>query len=205
MATAESERAEHMDARVDALNARADRRASEARAREDAARQTLDNIPLGQPLLVGHHSYARDKKRRERAWANYEKSLDLERKSRYHSGRAETASKHMDHRYNPQTVARRVERLKTEVRSMNTNGGNPDYRAMRENELAYWEQVREQQLATGDALSHSQDTIKKGDIVQVSGMHCRVVRANKQTVTVDYDMSHHRVPYHDITKHIPAE
>jgi hypothetical protein len=52
--------------RIEALHARADRKAQGARADLDRAHEMASAIPFGQPILVGHHSEKRDRRYRAR-------------------------------------------------------------------------------------------------------------------------------------------
>lgn len=62
--------------RIDRLRARADRRDSEAVAAQAAVRRIGDNIPLGQPVLLGHHSQRRHERDLARMNASMRKSID---------------------------------------------------------------------------------------------------------------------------------
>jgi len=49
-------------ARIERMKARAERIARAGAARLDAARQRANFIPMGQPILVGHHSEQRHRR-----------------------------------------------------------------------------------------------------------------------------------------------
>jgi hypothetical protein len=66
MEEAEADRTQRMGDRAGALQDKADRRAAQARAKLDRADQMAEHIPLGQPILIGHHSENRDRRYRER-------------------------------------------------------------------------------------------------------------------------------------------
>lgn len=59
IAAAEADRRARMDDRAEALDRKAERRAGEADAHLNAADTIAANRPLGQPILVGHHSERR--------------------------------------------------------------------------------------------------------------------------------------------------
>jgi hypothetical protein len=48
-------------ARIDRLHARAEKARTESASAEQQARRMADVIPLGQPILVGHHSEGRER------------------------------------------------------------------------------------------------------------------------------------------------
>lgn len=75
-------------ARLERLQAQAQRAADDSRAAFAKAHQMAEVIPFGQPILVGHHSESRDRAFRERIWntqrrayAAYEKAQRLERRA----------------------------------------------------------------------------------------------------------------------------
>src|SRR5690606_39897020 len=76
-AKAEAQRSQRAAERAEHYQARAQRRAAQSAANYQAWRDHTDDIPLGQPLLAGHHSYNSDKRRRERAAAKIDKSIEL--------------------------------------------------------------------------------------------------------------------------------
>lgn len=67
---------------------RADRAESEASARARRASEMGDCIPMGQPVLVGHHSEKRDRAFRKRIDTNMRKSVEASDKAGYYRGRA---------------------------------------------------------------------------------------------------------------------
>lgn len=82
---------EKKEARVDRYKAAAERARQEAqhlRGRSDAVTSA---IPLGQPLLLGHHSYKADRRRREKAFDDWGKSIQAEEKAQHYEYRAEAA------------------------------------------------------------------------------------------------------------------
>lgn len=75
-------------ARLERLQARAQRAADESRAGFAKAHQMAEVIPFGQPILIGHHSEKRDRSFRERIWNTqrrayeaYEKAKRLEQRA----------------------------------------------------------------------------------------------------------------------------
>lgn len=71
--------------------------ADNARSRSDAAYQTtrdiVDMIPLGQPILVGHHSESRHRRDIGRMESNMRRSVDESRKADYWENRAQAAAR----------------------------------------------------------------------------------------------------------------
>lgn len=56
--------------------------------RYERARSMASIIPLGQPILIGHHSETRDRNYRGKIQRNYEKAAELARKAEYYTGKA---------------------------------------------------------------------------------------------------------------------
>jgi hypothetical protein len=82
-------------ARIERLRARADRFEAEAKARHASATARADIIPLGQPILVGHHSEKRDRRFRERIRTDFTKAYETQGKAdelRRRASSAETST-----------------------------------------------------------------------------------------------------------------
>lgn len=114
----ETDRADRMDQRVDRLTDRAGKQQAAADATRAKADAVFDNIPMGQPMLVGHHSYKADRNCRERAWDNLGKSIKQGEYADELARRADTASHHMGARTNPVTVGNRIEKMEADRRRL---------------------------------------------------------------------------------------
>lgn len=115
------------------------------------------------------------------------------RDAQHTRGRAEAASHTTDGRYNPVTVASRIETLGAEARKLErrnivdrydsergyvrptaeqvelTRASLAPYIAEKRDQIAYWEGVRAAQIESGRATGFSRETVKKGDRVKVRG------------------------------------
>ena len=107
-----------MDQRADRLSERAGTQQATADATREKADAVFNSIPMGQPMLVGHHSYKADRNRRERAWDNLGKSITQGEYADELARRAETASHHMGARNNPVTVGNRIETMEADHRRL---------------------------------------------------------------------------------------
>jgi hypothetical protein len=114
----ETDLADRMDDRVDRFTERAGKHQAQADATRAKADYVFHNIPMGQPLLVVHHSYKADRNRRERAWNQLGKSIKQGEYADELARRAETASHHMGARHNPVTVANRIEKQEADRRRL---------------------------------------------------------------------------------------
>ncbi|MDH6284503.1 DUF3560 domain-containing protein [Prescottella agglutinans] len=201
--------------RVDALDAKADRKAGAAESAWDAERAATAALPEGgEPIKVGHHSEGRHRRAIEKSWNALGKAVLSEREAAAARGRADAAAKTTDRRYAPVTVARRIDKLAAELRglertrdgysrTLHTNsqtgekyvedhapaGGAYREQVLREiahtaDELAYWQGVREQQIAEGKVTPYSRDVLAKGDHVLYVGQWNEVVKVNAKSVTI---------------------
>jgi hypothetical protein len=114
----ETDLADRMDDRVDRLTERSGKHQAQADATRAKADYVFHNIPMGQPLLVGHYSYKADRNRRERAWNQLGKSIKQGEYADELARRAETASHHMGARHSPVTVANRIEKQEADRRRL---------------------------------------------------------------------------------------
>jgi hypothetical protein len=79
-------------ARVERLEERADKLRAEGETKLGAAHALADRIPMGQPILVGHHSEHRARRDQERIHANMAKGVELLDAAKETARRAEAAA-----------------------------------------------------------------------------------------------------------------
>jgi uncharacterized protein DUF3560 len=201
VAEVEQERAQRLDDRVDALDTKATRRATAGRAHVRSADAFFEGIPMGQPIMG-----EADRRRRDRHLDSEQRGYALLNQAKAAADRADTARQHMDRRYDPRKVLRRIVRIETDLRKQRrdlaaaTDSGHQaacdrlnaacDKLAT---ELAYWQAIHAQQVADGQVRVFTRDDITPGDWVHSSwpgGPH-RVARVNPTTVSIE-------------TQHIPA-
>ncbi|MBU9236589.1 DUF3560 domain-containing protein [Burkholderia multivorans] len=108
---------------VDRAEARADRFEgySESRAREGAAAYAhvqgiTEHIPLGQPILVGHHSERRARRDAERIESGMRRAVNAWEKSEYWTRRAAGAVRHAKYKERPDVRHRRIKGLEADRR-----------------------------------------------------------------------------------------
>lgn len=76
------------EARRERLERRAELCVKLSAMRHARARQMGDIIPMGQPILIGHHSEGRDRRYRDKIARNYQKAYELSRKAEYYKQKA---------------------------------------------------------------------------------------------------------------------
>jgi hypothetical protein len=222
-AEVEAAKIERQADRVEALDAKADRKATAEETATERAEAALGRLPEGgEPIHVGHHSETRHRNAIAKADTAMRRSVEAFRDAEIARGRAEAAAHTTDARYAPVTVANRIEKLSAEIRKMQRQTEGPVYGATgicpatadeharrlarltpyieeKRDQLGYWEGVRAAQIETGKATGFERATVKKGDRVKVRGHWHEVVRVNAKTVSVSTDYSWtDTVPYAEI-------
>lgn len=213
--------------RVDALDAKAERKSAAADAAWEAAKRDLGRLPEGgEPIKIGHHSEGRHRAAIARADRSMGRSVAASADADRAAERAETASHTTGARYNPVTVANRIEKIGADIRRTEREIAADRYdseagyvpasdelkaaRAKRaaprlaelRDQLTYWEGVRAGQIADGTATGYTREQIKKGDLVKIRGQWREVVRANPKTVSVTTGYSWtDTAPYAEIQDH----
>ncbi len=209
----EADRTRRADERAAALAAKAERvtaRATAAAARSEQADARLpDN---GQPILIGHHSERGHRRAIERADNARRASITADVDAREAARRAEVAAHATDARYAPVTVANRIERLTSEERHLERRrGAHPSLQLDADlerlgDELAFWREVREEQIRSGQASAYGPHNVSEGDAVQIRGRWYEVVRANRKTVAVPSTFGSwtDTTPWYEVRDHRPA-
>ena len=202
--------------RRDALDAKAVRSAERADAAYRGARALAETIPLGQPILVGHHSERRHRRDLDRIDRGYATFADQSRRADDYARRAQATETEAAYRMRPDVVARRIEATEADLRRIqraldgytrNFYDGHGELYYVEEHEPAtgtYREQLlAEQALLTvrlhGDRAAldqahadgrynpHGPTTVHAGDQVRViADTWYPVLRVNPKTVTIRY-------------------
>ena len=77
----------------------------------DTAMEMCHEIPLGQPILVGHHSEKRDRAYRGRIAKHMDKSMELNSKAEYYADKAETIGTGGISSDDPDAISKLTEKL----------------------------------------------------------------------------------------------
>jgi hypothetical protein len=202
-ADAETERYERAEDRADRMAGYADNAEARSDAAYQRAHQIADGIPMGQPILVGHHSERRHRRDLDRIDRGMRTSITESRKAEHFAGRAETAAQYQERRESVPTTLRRIKKLEAEQRQAQRrldgtdrfyDYGNPasgSYRerllilvADRAEQLAYWrEHVRKAQEEAGVKIWAAAD-FTRGDYVHFLGSWYEVLRVNSKSLTI---------------------
>lgn len=107
---------ERAEERADRFTDYQGKRAAEANATHEAVSAIADNIPLGQPILIGHHSEKRARKDAEKIERGMRKVVNLFETSEYWKYRAAGALRNAKYKERPDVRARRIKKIEAENR-----------------------------------------------------------------------------------------
>lgn len=218
-AEVEAGKIERQEQRAAALDAKADRKAAAADQAQARANAAGDALPWGgEPIKVGHHSETRHRNAIEKAHRTQGQAIAADAEAAEAARRAETATHTTGARYSVETVANRIKKLEADARrtqrhitgtrewikddageyalSAEPIGASGAYLARltatleeQRDQLAYWQQVRAEQITEGKATNYSRETIKKGDYVRIRYGWAEVARVNAKSVSVRTEYS----------------
>lgn len=104
---------EKKQARIERYQDRADKAASRATSAYQRSNDLISGIPMGQPVLVGHHSEKRHRRALDRSWNLLGKSCEEQKKAEYWQRRAEAAEQSRDiSSDDPEAIQKLKERIK---------------------------------------------------------------------------------------------
>ena len=229
-ADVEAGKAQRQAERVTALQAKAVRKHELAAAADQRAEAASNALPWGgEPIKIGHHSEQRHRNAIERAHRTLGQSVEADKEAQRADQRAAAAAVTTAARNSPVTVANRIDKLAADVRRLERHINSSVYDEVRgfipaspeqiakraelngprldelRDKLAYWQGVRDEQVAAGIATNYSRDTVKKGDHVKIRGTWSLVQRANPKTVRIQveagWDLSY---SWAEVKDHRPA-
>ncbi len=108
--------AERAEERAERFEDYSDRRAAEASAASEAVHKITENIPFGQPILVGHHSERHARKDAERIEQGMRRTVKLWETSEYWKRRAAGALRHAKYKELPAVRHRRIKTIEADQR-----------------------------------------------------------------------------------------
>ncbi len=107
---------ERQEERAERFEDYSDSRKDDAERAHKAVSAIADNIPLGQPILVGHHSERHARKDAEKIENGMRKAVKMWETSQYWKDRAAGALAHAKYKELPAVRARRIKTLESELR-----------------------------------------------------------------------------------------
>ena len=216
---------EYMESEKERAAARSEKmtdRAAKAQTKSETEYQRSNNatsgIPLGQPILVGHHSERGHRRALEKSDNAMRNSIEEHDKAEHYERRAKIAEKKASGDHSVAFISRRIEEAKTQIRSydrliqeaktVNNQTWLKRLELLKEEQqekLTYWEQ----ELSNAGGIQYSPENINKGDMINYRkyGWY-EVIRVNKKTVTIKgwlgVDSMTWKAPYAEITGHKKA-
>jgi phospholipid N-methyltransferase len=109
---------ERAEERAERFEDYSEKREKEANQAHSQVERICDGIPLGQPILVGHHSERHARKHAEQIQNGMRKAVKLWSTSKYWTERAAGAISHAKYKELPGVRARRIKKLEAEVRKI---------------------------------------------------------------------------------------
>ena len=108
--------ADRAEIRAERFGSYSNKRLSDANAAHDYVNSICDGIPMGQPILVGHHSEKHARKDAKRIENGMRKAVQMWETSQYWKERAAGAVKHAKYKEIPAVRARRIKKIEAEQR-----------------------------------------------------------------------------------------
>lgn len=112
-----------------------ERRGEDASRAHAAVSSIADNIPLGQPILVGHHSEKHARKDAERITNGMRKAIKCWEEAKYWKARATGAIRAAKYKERPDVRARRIKGLESDLRKQGKN------KTEAEKLLKFWSEI----------------------------------------------------------------
>lgn len=117
---------ERAEERAERFGEYAEKRETEAERAKEAVAAIADGIPLGQPILLAHHSEKRARKDAEKIKSGMQKAIRLWETSKYWTERAKGALSHAKYKEKPEVRHRRIKTLEAELRQCKSRYTPPD-------------------------------------------------------------------------------
>jgi hypothetical protein len=102
--------------RAERFEGYSERRLAEAERAREAVTAIAEHIPLGQPILVGHHSEKRARRDAEKIQNGMRKAVHLWETSKYWTSRAAGAIRHAKYKERPDVRYRRIKTIEADKR-----------------------------------------------------------------------------------------
>lgn len=201
----EAEKRERAAARAERLEARAAKAAEAAEEEAARSRAIADHIPLGQPVLVGHHSQRRHERDLERIDRHMSRSVAEHERAEEVAAAAERARRTAAGAESVVRIGNRIEKLEAELRLIErrlhgtgkaihgddkpATGSYAERLERRRVELVGELEHNRAKLAEAGGVAYSRETVKAGDLVRVRGIWYPVLRANVKSVSVPSAMA----------------
>lgn len=112
---------ERAEERAERFESYSEKRAGDADRAHKAVSSIADNIPFGQPILVGHHSEKHARRDAEKIENGMRRAVKMWETSKYWEQRAQGAISHAKYKELPSVRARRIKGLEADLRKQEKN------------------------------------------------------------------------------------
>ena len=112
--------------RAERFDGYSEKRSDDAQQARKAVSAIADNIPLGQPILVGHHSERHARRDAEKIENGMRRAIKMFETSTYWADRAASAIAHAKYLEQPAVRARRIKKLEAELRGVQRDTDKAD-------------------------------------------------------------------------------
>ncbi|MGR9587118.1 DUF3560 domain-containing protein [Pandoraea sputorum] len=183
--------AERAAARAERFEGYSESNAHKSESAHRAARDSVAGIPLGQPILVGHHSEARHRRALERQDTNIRKAIETGKRAESWARRAAGAEANAARKVSLPVRHRRVKVLEAAARKQRRNisaGGNESEIQWANRWLAHYEAriaYEREMLAAAGGCAATQHDFAVGGTVTVRGEKLVVLRVNRSGTEVN--------------------
>ena len=197
---AEQDREDRADGRAERFGGHADNAARNSESAWESGRAIADNIPFGQPILIGHHSERHARRDQERIDNAMRKSISERDRAQHWAGREQAAANYERSRKDPGRTLRRLGKLRADLRAVekrqrgesakgySRNPDDPELTIRHQElieEIEHWQQVIKDAEARGFKVWSKVD-FKRGDFVLHRGTWYEVLRVNPKSVTIPH-------------------
>jgi hypothetical protein len=200
LSEAEQHREERAHDRAERFGGYADNAARNSESAWKSGRAIADNIPFGQPILVGHHPERHARRDQERIGNAMRKSISERDRAQHWTSREQAAANYERFRKNPGRTLRRLDKLRADLRAVEKwqrgesakgSSRNPDdpeltirHQELTE-EIEHWQQVIQEAEVEGFKVWSKSD-FQRGDFVHYRGTWYEVLRVNPKSVTIPH-------------------
>lgn len=113
----EDDTPDDVESRVERFSKYAENAKRSAEQASNAAHRIMDNIPLGQPILIGHHSEKHHRADAKRIDNSMRKAVSESERAAYWRERTAASIAHAAYKEKPAVIARRIKKVEAERRS----------------------------------------------------------------------------------------
>ena len=170
---------DYAEERGDRLEARAEKAQAKGDARFAATQRIAEIIPLGQPVLLGHHSEGRHRRDLERIRGGYDKAFTEMKKADRLESAAAASRRHQDRLLDAGAIVRRIAKLEDDLAAAVRNGREDTAAILRERLVEQREFLSE----AGGSPVEASASVQRGDLIKIHGHEVRVLSVGPKSIS----------------------